>query len=166
MASIIISTICAAALSAAALPASADTTNLYIIDNVVVKNFNGSQLNGKTISAYDITFSEAGSKTVRTHTIKTEPFGNTVSFSSTETTPGMPSAAIVSFPQVDTENSVIFINGRLASEAEFKALDSRKITGLNVLKGQSAVDFLEKLKEEGKYEAEIDDRGVVSVTTR
>jgi hypothetical protein len=165
MAGIILSSICAIALSTAALPASADTTNVFIIDNVEVKGFNGSQLNGKTISAYEIVLSEVGSKTVRTHLIKTAPFGNTVSYTMTETSPGTSPDELVSFFRVDTSGAVIFLDGKLVSEAEFNAVDVSKITSLEELKGQSAADYLRTLKDEGKYDGATEGRGVLVVTT-
>lgn len=166
MAGIILSTICTAALGMAALPASADTTNVFIIDNVVVKNFNGSQLNGKTISAYDIVLSEAGSKTVRTHVIKTAPFGNTISYTKTETSPGTSSDDLIPFFRVDTSNAVIFLDGKLVSEAEFNAVDVNKISSINEMRGQSAVDYLRALRDEGKYDGTTEGLGVLVVTTR
>ena len=162
MAGIILSTMCAVFLGTAAPSVQADTTNVFIIDSVQVKGFNGAQLNGKTISAYDITYTNVGSRTVRTHTIKTAPTGNTISFTTTETS----SAFSADDFQLDTENSLIFVNGTLVSEEEFKALDFKEIIGLEEMKGRSATEFLKALKEEGKFEGETDGQGVISVTTR
>ena len=166
MASIILSTICAVALGTAAVPANADTTNVFIIDNVEVKDFKGSQLNGKTISAYDITLTDVGSKKVRTHTIKTVPMGNTVNITTTNTSSGFSSELASFFDEIDMENSVFVVNGTVVSEEEFKALDVKDIAGLEEMRGRSATEFLKALKEEGKYEGETDGRGVISVTAR
>ena len=46
---------------------------LYVIDNVTVENFDGSQLKGKTIQDYKISRSGSGSKAVTVHSITTGP---------------------------------------------------------------------------------------------
>lgn len=158
MAGIILSTVCAAFLGTAAL---ADTTNVFIIDNVEVKGFNGSQLNGKTISAYDITYTDAGARTVRTHIIKTAPSVNTISRTTTQVSPVYSSESF----QFDTENSLIFVDGKLVSEEEFKALDIFDIAGIEELKGKYAAEFLKALKDKEEYDGETDGIGVISVTT-
>lgn len=161
MAGIILSTICAVFLGTAA----ADTTNVFIIDNVEVKDFNGSQLNGKTISAYEITLTDAGSRTVRTHKIKTVPLGNTIR-TTTEVSTELSSEMSSFLDQVDTENAVIIVNGVPVSEETFRALNFREITNLEEMRGNSASEFLQKLKEEGKYDGATEGKGVVAVTTR
>lgn len=161
MAGILLSTICAVFLGTAA----ADTTNVFIIDNVVVKDFNGSQLNGKTISAYDITFSESGARTVRTHRITTAPSGNTISLT-TESSSGFSTIGDSPLFQIDTENALIFLDGTLISEEKFKAIAVRDIANLEEMKGRSAAEFLQALKDEGKYDGETSGFGVISVTTK
>ena len=162
MAGIILSTLCAVFLGTAA----ADTTNVFIIDNVEVKAFNGSQLNGKTISAYEITLTDAGAKTIRTHRIKTVPIGNTISVTTTQTSSGFSSEVSSFLDQVDTKDALLFVNGALVTEEVFRALDPKDITGLEELRGRPASEFLQKLKEEGKYDGSTEGKGVVSVTTR
>lgn len=44
---------------------------IYVIDNVTVENFDGSQLKGKTISDYQITTTGKGNKAVTVHAITT-----------------------------------------------------------------------------------------------
>ena len=71
MTSIILSTICALALNAAPVPAPADTLDLYLIDNVRIENFNGSQLAGKTVNSYVIRRENVGGTPIRVHVITT-----------------------------------------------------------------------------------------------
>ena len=55
--------------------------NIYVIDNVTVENFDGSQLQGKTIKDYHISKQGSGKKAVTVHAITTAPRDVTVSVS-------------------------------------------------------------------------------------
>ena len=165
MASIILSTICAALIGTAALPAKADTTNVYIIDNVVVKSFSGSQLNGKTISAYDIQLSTSGSRVIRTHTIKTAPFGKTITITPAETSAPKPTD-FLPYPLEELRNVVYFLDGELLSEEAFLAMNGKDIAGVKVFKEMAATEYLQGLKDEGKYDGPTSGRDVVVVTGR
>ena len=65
----------------APLALSAQQT-LYVIDNVTVDKFDGSQLKGKTIRDYKISTTGSGRKTVTVHSITTGP--SVISFSGEE----------------------------------------------------------------------------------
>ena len=54
MGSLLVSAICAIALGAGQVQAPADTLKEYIIDGFYVRDFDGSQLVGKTIQSYRI----------------------------------------------------------------------------------------------------------------
>ena len=54
---------------------------LYVIDNVTVQNFDGSQLQGKTITNYQISTQGSGKKAVTVHAITTAPANVTMSIS-------------------------------------------------------------------------------------
>lgn len=164
MASIILTTICAVALGTANIPASADTTNVYIVDNVEVKNFSGSQLSGKTITAYDISRSRRGSVPVRIHNIKTAPFGNTIQITPQVSGPSI--EAFLPFPLEEMQNPVYFLDGNVIGEEEFLSLDTATIAGVRALKEASASDYLKPLKDEGKYDGPVDGCTVVIVTSR
>ncbi len=62
----LISMICALNMSVGT-PA-VDTMNVYVIDKVMIENFDGSQLKGKTVLDYSITLCNG----VRTHNITTQ----------------------------------------------------------------------------------------------
>ena len=147
-------------------PEGKDTTNVFIIDNVVVKGFNGFQLNGKTISAYEISLTDTGARMVRTHMIKTVPMGNTVSITTTDASSGFASEVSAFFSQVNTDNAVFVINGEVVIEEEFLALEAKDVTGLEELRGKPATELLKNLKEEGKYDGETEGKAVISVTAR
>lgn len=55
-----------------ALPLAAQQT-LYVIDNVTVAHFDGSQLKGKTIKDYQISTSGSGKNAITVHAITTSP---------------------------------------------------------------------------------------------
>ena len=46
---------------------------IYVIDNVTVENFDGSQLKGRTIKDYQITTTGKGNKAITVHSITTTP---------------------------------------------------------------------------------------------
>lgn len=50
---------------------------IYVIDNVTVDNFDGSQLKGKNIKDYQITTTGKGAKAITVHAITTAPSVNT-----------------------------------------------------------------------------------------
>ena len=58
------------------LSAQADTVNRYFIDGQTVTNFDGTQLIGKSVASYEITYSNEKKTVVRTHTIKTRKPAN------------------------------------------------------------------------------------------
>lgn len=165
MASIILSTICAAVLGTAALPANADTTNVYIIDNVVVKNFSGTQLSGKTITAYDINITTEGSRPVRTHVIKTAPFGKTIDITPAPTSGPKPTD-FLPYPLEELHNVVYFLDGELISEEAFLSMSYKDIGRVQVFKARAADDYLQELNDAGKYGGEIDGHDVVVITGR
>ena len=165
MAGIILSTICAAFLGTATLTANADTTNVYIIDNVEVKNFTGTQLNGKTISAYDVTLSNAGSRIIRTHIIKTAPFGKTINITPAETSGPKPTD-FLPYPLEELKNVVYFLDGELISEEAFLAMSGKEIGGVKVFRATAASEYLQGLKDEGKFDGPTVGRDVVIVTGR
>ena len=164
MAGIILSTICAVALGTAALPASADTTDIYMIDNVEVKNFDGSQLNGRTISTYNINRTTVGSEPVRVHIIKTVPFGKTIRI--TPEVAGPSPEDLLHVPIEEMENPVFFLDGARISELAFKSMAVKDIANIESFKAAAASEYLQRLKDEGKYDGTTEGRDVIVVTTK
>ena len=73
MNTIILSSLCALALNVSARPAMPDTVDRYVVDDVKIEKFDGSQLVGKTVRTYDITIAEdeSGKTVYRVHDIHT-----------------------------------------------------------------------------------------------
>ncbi len=165
MTGIFLSTICALALNAAPVSPQADTTDVYMIDYVEVKDFDGSQLVGKTISTYSINVTDAGSGAVRTHIIKTVLSGNSAKVAATR---GVPSrfAEKVSLKPEEMDKAVFFLNGARVSLLTFSYFDLNSITDVKTLKGAEAAEYLQSLKNNKAYDGETDGRGVVIVTTK
>ena len=164
MTGFILSAICAVALGSAALPVSADTTDVYLIDYVEVKDFNGSQLVGKTISTYNINLSMVGSEMVRTHIIKTVLSGNAVEVAAKGLSPEI--AGLIPLSPEERGSAVFFLNGARVSELTFNYLDVNDIADIKTLTGDEAAEYLLSLKEKKRYDGVTDGRGVVIVTTK
>ena len=112
MGTFLIAAICAATLSAENITAPADTLVKYVIDGNKVENFNGTQLVGKTVSAYDImvaTNHNDGSVT-KIHLIKTG------SDSGVDSAGGSVGILSKHFPK---ENVVYILNGEKTDRAKF-----------------------------------------------
>lgn len=73
MSMLILSSFCALALNVSVAESQQDTVHRYIIDNKRVENFDGSQLQGKTIKSYTVTESKNESRNVvyELHSIET-----------------------------------------------------------------------------------------------
>ena len=74
MLSLLFAVVCSyGTLQAAPLAAARDTLDQYVIDNVFIEQFDGSQLEGKKIVTYRISFiGAAGEEPVRMHDIRTK----------------------------------------------------------------------------------------------
>ncbi|MBP5740190.1 MAG: hypothetical protein J6W59_00340 [Bacteroidales bacterium] len=164
MTSILLSTVCAVALGAASPSVQADTTDVYMIDYVEVKDFNGSQLVGKTISTYNVNLTGEGSRMVRTHIIKTVLSGNAATVATREMSSEM--AGLISLSPAERDNAVFFLNGARVSQLTFNYLDAGDIAEIKTLKGEEAAEYLLSLKNKKEYDDETAGRGVVIVTTK
>ena len=164
MTGLFLSAVCAVALGAASPSVQADTTDVYVIDYVKVKDFDGTQLVGKTISTYNVNLTDEGSRTVRTHIIKTVLSGNTVQVATRE----MPSemAALIKLSPEEMGNAVFFLNGSRVSQLTLNYLAADDIAEIKTLKGTEAAEYLQSLKKNREYDGETAGRGVVVVTTK
>lgn len=70
---LILSSLCVLALNVSSAESQQDTVHRYVIDNKKVENFDGSQLQGKTIKSYTVTESKNESRNVvyELHSIET-----------------------------------------------------------------------------------------------
>ncbi len=176
MTSIILSTICALALNAASIPAQADTNDIYLIDLAKVENFNGSQLAGKTIRAYSIQRENVGGVPTRIHLITTKTDGAQTPVvaifdndfnNATSVTVGEKSQPSISVrttdPSLSADDIVYIVDGKQTGTEEFKKLDPKDIKSIEVMKDSSAAKYLQDLKDQGKYQGDVNPKGGVIV---
>lgn len=98
---------------------------LYVIDNVTIEHFDGSQLKGKLIQDYRISTSGSGRKAVTVHSITTVS-GRANSFSEHS-------------PSTTSDNIVYIIDGkRYEDSSELKKLAPDNIKSIAVLKNDEA----------------------------
>ena len=162
MTGIVLSALCAVALGAASPSIQADTTDVYVIDYVEVKGFNGSQLVGKTISTYNINLSTEGSEIVRTHIIKTVLSGNTANVGTgADGSSGFD--RLVPLSPAEMGNAVFFLNGARVSRNTFNYMDTGTITDIQTMKGEEADKYLQLLKNKKEYDGITEGRCVVIV---
>jgi hypothetical protein len=180
MTSIILSTVCALALNAAALPAQVDTNDIYLIDNVRIENFNGSQLAGKMVNSYVIRRENVGGTPVRIHFITTnaenvqtpavvlmdQDFNNATVVSVGDK--DQPQIRIrTTNPSLSVDDIIYIVDGKQIGSEEFKKLDPKNIKSMEVFKNASATKYLQDLKDQGKYQGETKaDGGVIVVTLK
>ena len=142
MGTILLSAFCALALNVQSVEIKKDTIDKYVIDKQVIERFNGTQLEGKTISKYIIAYKDAGNVVEKMHFILT---GNeSVSFSNTP------------IKQSKYEGLVI-VDGKEMSSDEFSKMNAKDIAGMKVYKAGSKV--AESYGEPGK-------NGVLWITTK
>ena len=181
MTSIILSTICALALNAAALPAPADTTDLYLIDNARVENFDGSQLAGKKIVFYKIMRENVAGVPARVHFITTDASKDGTNPVVVMANPDMRDVTVVSLGEskqpsisirttdssVSVDDILFFVDGKQIASEEFKKLDPKNIASMEVMKETSAEAYLQGLKDQGIVPNDINPKGgVILVKTK
>lgn len=162
MGTFILSTVCALALNVQSLEAKQDTIHKYVIDKQVVGNFNGSQLEGKTISKYIIAYKNLGNVIEKTHVIYTDMTPDGVIKVRTN-------GSVVSIKGANGENPtgnikrnnecLIIVDGKETSSDDFQIikLNPEKIASINVYKPGSKV--ADSYGDKGK-------KGVLVVVTK
>ena len=75
MRALLILGLCATAMVVNARTAKTDTVNRYIINGQTINNFNGTQLQGKTVTSYDVATQNEKNRVVVTHTITIDGAG-------------------------------------------------------------------------------------------
>ena len=181
--------LCATAMVANAQTAKTEIVNKYSIDGEPVYDFNGSQLNGKTVVKYKVDTMPplpSADKVIVIHQIQTSDFkapeGPVIKVN-VEPGGGMPviivdgvEALAPPAPEdivsieifdpksekgqkygekggngvmyittkklgVEAAEQIVIIDGKKSTEAELKAMDSKKIESVTVLKGRAAKDY-------------------------
>lgn len=72
MKAILLSVLCSLVLNVQSMEVKKDTIDKYMIDKQVIERFNGTQLEGKTISKYIIAYRNVGNVVEKNHIIITE----------------------------------------------------------------------------------------------
>lgn len=111
MTTLVFSLLCTAVLSTGTGTAPADTLIRYIIDKQDVEHFDGSQLKGARIEAYDITVINVNGQAVQVHNIQTDRGA-------------LP---------------LILIDGKPVTMEDMKALDPAAIASVRVFKDKEAI---------------------------
>lgn len=133
-----------------------DTIERYVIDKQIVENFDGTQLEGKTISKYIIAYKDAGNVVERKHVIFTHKnsvtIGN-VAINSTTSRNYLDGNSLVSG---DVFSGIFIVDGKETSVHELVNV-ANDIEHINVFKPGSDV---------AKSYGEKGNNGVIVVTTR
>ncbi|MBQ7743058.1 MAG: hypothetical protein IJT90_09080 [Bacteroidaceae bacterium] len=125
-----------AALSVASVHAQETKKAIYVIDGKQVENFDGSQLNGKTIVNYSIdpkhnlhsiiTTDMTGGKEVKSVKV----LSTTKVVSSDEATAGVTTDVV----RTQHDDLVTVVDGKIVSFAEFQSLSSSDIESMTVVR--------------------------------
>lgn len=162
---------------------------IYVIDNVTVENFDGSQLKGKTIGDYQITTTGKGNKAVTVHAITTVKRtmrsqiivnDNGQVIMKTDTLLNRFGGASLKSETV-VPNFVYVIDGKVVEESEVKNLPTNQIQSVTVVKdserlkqfnldgSSSVVNIITKSEESAKEllkslpGAKVEEDGTVTI---
>lgn len=120
---------------------------IYVIDNVTVENFDGSQLKGKTIGDYQITTTGKGNKAITVHAITTVKRtmrsqvivnDNGQVIMKTDTLLNRFGGASLKSETV-VPNFVYIVDGKVVEESEVKNLPTKQIQSITVVKDSESL---------------------------
>ncbi|MDO5442653.1 MAG: hypothetical protein Q4G10_03185 [Bacteroidia bacterium] len=167
MSTIILSALCAMALSTAYTTAPADTVNIYSVDYQKVENFDGSQLIGKKIESYNIDIFNDGmsGKVFRIHTVITDAapeFNDEVNVVDDNVMVIGASQENPTIKVVSTtgEAPIFIVDGKQVSQDFISKLNPKKIDSMEILKGPLSDETA------AKYGIPAGTSGVVLVYTK
>lgn len=133
-----------------------DTIDRYVIDKQIVENFDGTQLEGKTISKYIIAYKDAGNVVERKHVIFTHKNSVTIGNVAINTKTNGNYLDGNSLVSGDVFSGIFIVDGKEASVHELVNV-ANDIEHINVFKPGSDV---------AKSYGEKGNNGVIVVTTR
>ena len=142
MKTILLSALCTLTLNVQSMEVKKDTIDKYVIDKQIIERFDGTQLEGKTISKYIIAYKNVGNMVEKNHIIITEKHGITLN--------GKP-------VKIMKYEGLIIIDGKEASVNELSHLKAEKIAKMENYKAGS------KVAESYGEKAE---KGVLWITTK
>lgn len=129
-------------IHASALPK--DTVDRYMIDNVAIDKFDGTQLMDKTIDKYTITYKKNGKSVEKHHVITTKKSGKIIDIK------GMSEGK-------DRNNTLVLLNGKEVTFSETTSLKPEDISNVTILKAgsEAAKAILKQRGRTGKGEVMI-----------
>ena len=66
-------------------------------------------------------------------------------------------------PSGSVDDIVYIVDGKLTGQEDFKKLEPKNIKSIEVMKDSSAAKYLQELKDQGKYQGDINPKGGVIV---
>lgn len=130
MRTLLLTALCAVAISSQAVEEKRDTVDKYIIDKEAVAHFDGSQLEGKRVHKYMIAYKENGNVVEKNHLIYTDGQASIV-LSGAVTDNGIIAD--------NTVEALIVVDGTEVSPESFSKMNAEDIKSMTVLKENSAV---------------------------
>ena len=124
MKTILLSVLCTLTLNVQSMEVKKDTIDKYVIDKQIIERFDGTQLEGKTISKYIIAYKNVGNMVEKNHIIITEKHGITLN--------GKP-------VKIMKYEGLIIIDGKEASVNELSQLKAEEIAKMENYKAGSKV---------------------------
>lgn len=142
---------CVLGIQASALPK--DTVDSYVIDNVAIAKFDGTQLVGKTIDKYAIAYKGNGKSVEKYHVITTRKSDKGINLKGKVIDiKGMPEGK-------DLHSTLILLNGKEVTSSDTTKLKPEDISNITILKaGSKAAKAI--LKQRGRT-----DKGEVMIIT-
>ena len=130
MRTLLLTALCAVAISSQAVEEKRDTVDKYIIDKKAVAHFDGSQLEGKRVQKYMIAYKENGNVVEKNHLIYTDGQASIV-LSGAVTDNGIIAD--------NTVEALIVVDGTEVSPESFSKMNAEDIKSMTVLKEKAAV---------------------------
>lgn len=130
MRTLLLTALCAVAISSQAVEEKRDTVDKYIIDKKAVAHFDGSQLEGKRVQKYMIAYKENGNVVEKNHLIYTDGQASIV-LSGAVTDNGIIAD--------NTVEALIVVDGTEVSPESFSKMNAEDIKSMTVLKEKTAV---------------------------
>ena len=147
-----------AVLSVATIGAQETKKAVYVIDGKHVKNFDGSQLEGKTIISWTITPDMTGGKEVKS--VKVLSTSKAIS-SDESVTPGVTTNVI----RTESDEIIYVLNGRIVPYSEILSMSTSKLDSMTVIKDKENHDF-KKFADEYIKTSQIAPTCVILITTK
>lgn len=131
MRTLLLTALCAVAISSQAVEEKRDTVDKYIIDKKAVAHFDGSQLEGKRVQKYMIAYKENGNVVEKNHLIYTDGQASIV----------LAGAVTDNGIIANNVEALIVVDGIEVSPESFSKMSAEDIKSMTVLKENSAVEL-------------------------